>query len=288
MNAIRSVRQVIKPMQAHVGENFTIRRTLPADGLTQADPFLMLDHFGPFVQEAGAPGGVGPHPHKGFETVTYLLEGYVEHRDSTGARAVIGPGDVQWMTAGSGIVHSERPPEHFQKAGGTVHGMQLWVNLAAKDKGHAPRHQEVKATDMPSLQPAPGVTIKIAAGSYGDKASSIELLTPVTLLHVQLKAGASVALHFDVPTVIAQVMTGTVTAGNWGEQIPDGHLIQWSTGAGELQLTGVAETSDVFVLAGTPLSEPVFSYGPFVMNTQKEIWDAIREYETGKMGVLAE
>jgi redox-sensitive bicupin YhaK (pirin superfamily) len=289
--ANRPVLQVVPPQRAHVGENFTIRRTLPSHTLEQADPFLMLDHFGPFYQEPNKPGGVGPHPHRGFETVTYLLEGYVGHRDSTGAEAVIGPGELQWMTAGAGIVHAERPPQHFVQSGGTVHGVQLWVNLAAAHKNVPPRHQELAKQNVPMLQPAAGVTVRVLAGRYAGKQSPIELLTDVTILHVTVHPGAQVAIDLAYPTLVAQVLQGAGLFGEAGTPAAAGHLVQWGHEAGTALLAAApqaAEPLEALVLAGQPLNEPVVSYGPFVMNTPQQIYQAIDDYNAGRMGVLME
>lgn len=284
----RPIRQVVSPERAHVGENFTIRRTLPAATLPDADPFLMLDHFGPFYQEPNKPGGVGPHPHRGFETVTYLLEGYVGHRDSTGAEAVIGPGELQWMTAGAGIVHAERPPKHFLQTGGTVHGVQLWVNLAAAHKNTPPRHQELVKSKIEVLQPAPGVTIRVLAGAYMGKRSPIELLTDVVILHLTVQPGASIEIDLQYPTLLAQVLTGGGTVGDSGQVVTAGHLVQWEEGNGSALIQASNEPLDVLILSGKPLREPVVSYGPFVMNTPQQIYQAINDYNAGRMGVLVE
>lgn len=287
----RSVVQVILPTKALVGENFEIRRTLPVPKLRDADPFLMLDHFGPFYQAPNGAGGVGPHPHKGFETVTYLLEGYIGHRDSTGAAADIGPGELQWMTAGSGIVHAERPPKHFEESGGTVHGTQLWVNLAAKNKNVKPRHQELHKKDVPTISLPNGVMVRVLAGAYENKKSPIDLYTDVLLLHVTVPKGQSTSIPLHYPMVISQVLVGEGDFGPDKVHAADGQLVQWSKEVGNIEIsvpTHAANALELYIMAGTPLNEPIVSYGPFVMNTSQEIHQAIRDYNEGKMGFLEE
>lgn len=284
----RSVAQIVPGLKVTEGGGVTVTRTFPTNRLDELDPFLLLDRMGPWEIAPGQATGFPDHPHRGFETVTYMLEGEIEHKDSFGHHGVIGPGDVQWMTAGSGLVHSEMPGSELIRNGGRLHGFQIWVNLPKRDKMIGPHYQELKASEIPVVE-SEGVKARIVAGSTFGRKGAVETRTPISYLHLTLAPGASYA--HDVPrtqNAIVYVIGGEArfeghpeTAGEAKAAIfsHDGDRIRFSN-AGNQPL-------DVLLLAGEPLNEPVARYGPFVMNTRAEIHQAFQDYRTGKMGTIA-
>ena len=275
----------LKIFQAHqaVGpDGMPARHVITPDHAGAFDPFIYMAHFGPRELHETSWGFPG-HPHKGFETITYMLEGSLEHHDSTGGHAVLNPGDVQWMTAGAGIVHSEIPPEAFQRAGGTVHGFQIWLNLARADKSATPRFQMLRAADMPTAHPADGVTVRVIGGAEAGTSSPVDLLTDVSLIHASLSAGA--AWSYQPPAghnAFAYVFGGAGTVG--GATAETGSVALFGRDPGAIALTADDKTLDLLILTGAPIDEPVAAYGPFVMNTRDEIVEAIHDYNAGKMG----
>nr|MCU0701464.1 pirin family protein [Myxococcaceae bacterium] len=253
--------------------------------LEQVDPFLMLDEMGPVTFGPGEAVGAPDHPHRGFETVTYVLEGEAQHEDSAGHRGTIGPGDVQWMTAGAGIVHSEEPSDALKREGGRMHGFQLWVNLPRRDKFMAPRYQELKAAQIPKASTPDGLAkVVVIAGEALGVSARIETRTPILYQHWSLEPGARVHQPID-PSFngFVYVFGGAALVG--GREVKDGQLAILSDGGAiELSSTGGAQ---LLLLAGQPLREPVARYGPFVMNTQQELVDAFRDFEAGRLGAIA-
>lgn len=276
--AARSVIETIKAGRALEGAGFEVRRPFPIPRLTHVDPFLLLDEMGPTDLAPGAAKGAPDHPHRGFETVTYMIDGAVEHEDSEGHTGRIGPGGVQWMTAGSGVVHSEMPARELVSDGGRMHGFQLWVNLPAAEKMTTPRYQEFLARDIPEVETA-AATVRVIAGSYGGIQGPVETRSPMSYLHVRLAPGASTS--FAAPSDRSAVVYTFRGAG-------DGTLRIYDTDGDEIVLANDGEDpSEHLVLTGAPLGEPIARYGPFVMNTSAEIEEAIHDYQTGNFATIS-
>lgn len=268
------------------GEGMEVRRAIPNHGLPRIDPFLLLDHMGPTDFGPGEGKGAPDHPHRGFETVTYVLEGKMQHRDSQGNKGDLRAGDVQWMTAGAGLVHSELPHPDLQATGGRLHGLQLWVNLPREDKMSRPRYQDIAAETIPVVD-VPGGKVRVIAGRVGDTTAVIDTRTPIEYLHVELEGGAH--WSHQVPrghNGFCYVIRGAGTIRD--AQAKEGDLVVIPDG--QKTTIEAAPGGDVFsvlLVDGKPLGEPVVNWGPFVMNTREEILEAIRDYETGRFGTIA-
>ncbi|MDP9077308.1 MAG: pirin family protein [Bacteroidota bacterium] len=271
-----------------VGDGFRVFNYFPNDELTQkrVSPFLMLDFnaeydFGPSDHLRG----VDVHPHKGFETVTIAYKGSVAHHDSTGNSGIINPGDVQWMTAGAGILHKEYHEESFSKKGGPFEMIQLWVNLPAKDKLTAPKYQPITADQMGKVTlPDNGGVVNIIAGSLNENRGPAKTFTPVNLFDARLNKGGT--LNATIPAnhnTILLVIEGKVTVN--GEQVDQHDFVLFKNEGEEITVTG-DEESVVLLLSGEPINEPIAQYGPFVMNTQHELQVAFQEFQSGKFGIL--
>ena len=282
----REVRTVITAHRQTEGAGFVVRRPLPSPGLSLqlADPFLLLDEMGPIDYAPGAALGAPDHPHRGFETVTYLLAGAAEHQDSAGHRGTTRAGDVQWMTAGSGIVHSELPAKHLREGGGRMHGFQIWVNLPARLKRTPPRYQAVPAATMPTGRSSDGLAeVKVIAGQALDVGAAIATHTPIVYLDWTLQPGAEVWV--DLPqdhTGLVYVFGGAALVGEGRRKVADGQLAVLAPG--DRLLLRSDQGARLLVLGGVPHGEPIAHYGPFVMNTQTEIQEAIQDYQSGRMG----
>ncbi|MGI0020463.1 MAG: pirin family protein [Nitrososphaera sp.] len=280
----RTVSKIVNATETMEGEGFLVHRPFPTNALNFFDPFLLLDEMGPMELAPGEAKGAPDHPHRGFETVTYLLEGSFEHKDSQGNAGRLHPGDVQWMTAGAGVVHSEMPEKEFARAGGKLHGFQLWVNLPKKDKMMPPRYQDVPASKMPSATKS-GARVRVIAGeSLGAKAA-VDTRTPIMYLHFTLDKGASVSQ--PVPpgyNVFAYVVEGEGAFG--GKEARRGQMVMFGTEGDAVEIKAKTALS-VLLIGGVPLNEPVARYGPFVMNTREEVHQAIEDYRAGKMGSIA-
>jgi len=281
-------REVVKVVTAHrqrEGAGFIVRRPFPSDGFQYADPFVVLDEMGPVVYAPGEAVGAPDHPHRGFETVTYVLEGEMEHEDSAGHRGKLGPGDVQWMTAGRGVVHSEMPSSEMQRRGGRVHGFQLWVNLPKRDKMIAPRYQEIPRTRIPEAATPDGLArVRVVAGEALGARAVIETRTPISFLHWTFLPGASVRTR--VPrehAAYVYVFEGAVQVG--GREVREGQLAV--LGEGDEVDFKASVPAQALLLSGVPLREPVVQYGPFVMNTEREIYQAIEDYQAGRLGEIS-
>lgn len=280
---MRNVRKILSGALQSLGQGQTVMRYLPNDWTEQISPFLMLDHFGPVRVDAQHPFYVPPHPHKGFEPVTIVLKGEVLHHDSAGNTGHLKAGDIQWMTAGKGIVHSEGVPEAFLQQGGEVEIIQLWINLPRVHKQQVPRYQDIRSAQFPLVEAGEGQH-HVLAGTYFGMASPIELLHPVLLLRSELDSGQ--ASHVTIPAdynVCVFVLEGMVHSD--GFEIPANHLIWYNNSADTIELKAASPTR-YLVLAGEPIHEPVATYGPFVMNTKTELIHALEEYREGKMGIL--
>jgi redox-sensitive bicupin YhaK (pirin superfamily) len=253
------------------------------------DPFLLLDEMGPVDYAPGEAKGAPDHPHRGFETVTYMLEGQFSHKDSAGHSGVLRPGDVQWMTAGAGVVHSEMPDPAFARAGGRVHGLQLWVNLPRSDKMIAPRYQEIPAGRIPTATTNDDqVSVRVIAGEALGVKAAIETRTPILYQHFTLQPGASI-VH-PVPrdfNVFAYPLAGTGLYGDARQQIGAQRIVIFRNDGDAVTLAAGDEPLDVLLIGGVPLNEPIVRHGPFVMNTEQEIHQAIADYQAGLMGRIA-
>lgn len=270
--------------QQREGGGFLVRRPFPTQGLDPLDPLLMLDELGPVTYAPGEALGAPDHPHRGFETVTYILEGEGAHADSAGNSGVIGPGDVQWMTAGDGVVHREMPSTALMEHGGTMHGFQLWVNLPRSHKRMAPRYQDLRAADIPEVASADGlVRLRVIAGEALGVSAPTRTVTPVTYLHARLAAGASLQLPVPADHNLAvYVFEGQVHVS--GSPVGRGQLVV--LGSGDTVHLGADAPAQALLLGGRPLREPVAWGGPFVMNTEGEVRQAFRDYQAGLMGSI--
>jgi len=280
---MRSVVHLVAAHQKPLGPGQFVYSPLPNERMDQFSPFLMLDHFGPQEVSKTKPFQVPPHPHKGFEPVTLLFRGEVLHRDSLGNTGHLSAGDVQWMTAGSGIVHSEGIPPSFLDQGGEVELIQLWVNLSAKHKVHPPRYQDLRSGQFPLIHVG-DAHLRLIAGSYEGETAPTALLTPVLVMHGRLDRGGQARIQIPqgyngmVYVLSGKVVSGTKTA-------TDRTLICYAQQGAYIELEA-REHAAFVVLAGEPINEPVASYGPFVMNTRDELIQAVEEYQSGKMGLI--
>lgn len=281
--------KLIKPSAGMhwVGDGFPVHSIFSYDSLEkEMDPFLMLDYAAPHEFEPGtAPRGVGAHPHKGFETVTLAFQGEVAHSDSHGGGGIIGPGDVQWMTAASGLLHKEFHSEAFTKTGGTFQMAQLWVNLPAKDKSAQPRYQAIAKADIPIVTLPEGAgSARVVAGDYGGTKGPAMTFTPIDVWDVHLTAGKTTVLPaIDGHTTAVVVMGGSISVA--GKAASLGSLVLFDRAGKDIELDVTAD-AHLLYLGGQPISEPIVGYGPFVMNTRAEIQQAAREFQMGMMGEL--
>jgi redox-sensitive bicupin YhaK (pirin superfamily) len=287
MASVREASRVVTAHRQREGAGFIVRRPFPTQGLDLVDPFLLLDEMGPVDYRPGEAVGAPDHPHRGFETITYMLEGQFEHEDSAGHKGVLRPGDVQWMTAGAGIVHSEMPSREIREKGGRVHGFQIWVNLPAKLKLTRPRYQEVSAAKIPTAASPDGrARVRVVAGEALGASAVIDTYIPIVYQDWTLDAGADVTVALPrEQKAMAFVFEGSALVGDEGREIKDGQLALLGEGDA-VRLRGAAGGGRLLLLAGVPIEEPVARYGPFVMNTQDEIVQAMRDYQTGKMGEI--
>ena len=272
-----------------VGDGFPVRNLFPSNDLDrEVSPFIMLDYAGPqYFSPTDPPRGVGEHPHRGFETVTIVYEGVVAHRDSAGNAGVIGPGDVQWMTAASGIVHEEFHEKEFAKKGGTLHAIQLWVNLPRASKMSAPGYQTILDADIPSIDLAGGAgRLRVIAGSFLGHKGPAHTFTPVELYDLQLTAGKRVALALpEGHNTSLFVLQGRASV-NGAQAAGEAELVVFTRNGSQVEIIA-HEDSRLLVMAGEPIEEPIARYGPFVMNTKAELVQAVNDYNAGKMGHLA-
>ena len=285
MNTQASPITVVPTQVTLEGGGFQIRRAFPVAGLSYFDPILLIDEMGPVTYGPGEAIGAPDHPHRGFETVTYVIDGAMEHEDSHGHRGALRPGDVQWMTAGAGVIHSEMPSAEILRDGGRMHGFQIWVNLPKAQKMIAPRYQEFPSASLPVVT-GPGTWARVIAGELDGRRSPIETTIPTTMLHVKLDANArlSVPVPFGANAIVHTIdgsgrVQDTPLADHRAALIPNAPAA--------LDLAADAGGFEALVLAGMPLNEPVARYGPFVMNTNAEIQAAFRDYQAGRFGEIA-
>jgi redox-sensitive bicupin YhaK (pirin superfamily) len=286
----KTIRKPVDIVTAHrqtEGGGFIVRRPFPGEQIDAVDPFLLIDEMGPVDYGPGEAVGAPDHPHRGFETVTYVLDGEMEHEDSAGHRGKLGPGDVQWMTAGAGIVHSEMPSQRIREQGGRVHGFQIWINLPRKDKLTRPRYQEHSREHLPQARTGDGkAQVRVIAGEALDAKAVIQTRTPIVFQDWTLQPGADVTLPFASDLqMLAYVFEGSARVGPDGDLVREGQLA--ILGAGDaVRLTGSDEPARLLLLGGVPLREPVARYGPFVMNTRAEIAQAFTDFQSGRMGEI--
>jgi redox-sensitive bicupin YhaK (pirin superfamily) len=275
------------------GEGFPVRRAFAGVDLRRLDPFIHMDQMGEVDYAPGEPKGTAWHPHRGFETVTYIIDGTFRHQDSNGGGGLITNGDTQWMTAGGGILHIEEPPEDLVVSGGLFHGFQLWVNLPARLKLTSPRYQDIRAGQVALLSSADGgALIRLIAGDLGGHRGPGITHTPITVLHATVSPGARVALPWRADfNALAYVLAGSGTAGPQRQPVHTGQLVTFGPG-GALTFgaaprqEGPAASLEVLVLGGEPIREPVAAYGPFVMNTRDELVQAFEDYQAGRLGCI--
>jgi len=263
-----------------VGDGFPVHTVLDYQRHPELSPFLLLDHAGPAdFAPADKPRGVGWHPHRGFETVTVVLDGEVDHEDTAGNGGRIGPGDVQWMTAGSGLLHKEMHSPEFTRRGGRFHALQLWVNLPAKSKMSAPRYQTLLARDIPVVD-----GVRVVAGEYRGTKGPAQTFTPVNLLEARLRGKQSLRLSLrDGYSAGLYIVSGKATVNS--EAASEGELVVLDRKGDEVVIEAQTDAV-VFVMNGAPIDEPVAGYGPFVMNTTREIQQAFADYHAGRLGKI--
>lgn len=286
----RPVRAVTTGPRGYEGLGFPVVRAFAGVSAAALDPFIHMDQMGEVDYEPGEPRGTDWHPHRGFETVTYMIDGKFAHQDSHGGGGLIGDGAAQWMTAGSGILHIETPPAEMVTSGGVFHGIQLWVNLPKRDKFAPPRYQAIEGTDSTLLSSDDGgALIRLIAGDIDGHRGPGVTHTPITLAHATIESGA----RLNVPwardfNALVYVLSGQGSVGPAGHPVKQGQLAV--LGAGDrLTVTAQPDRSqalDVLLLGGRPIREPVFHYGPFVMNTRAEVIGALEDYQAGKFGSI--
>jgi quercetin 2,3-dioxygenase len=289
----RRVRSVTTAPGGFEGEGFPVRRAFAGVDLSLLDPFVHLDQMGEVDYAPGEPKGTAWHPHRGFETVTYLVDGVFEHQDSNGGGGVITNGDTQWMTAGQGILHIEKPPEALVVSGGLFHGVQLWVNLPKAQKWVAPRYQDLRGNSVALLASADGGTlVRVIAGDVAEHRGPGSTYTPMTMLHATVTPGAELTVPWRRDfNALAYVLAGDGYAGPDRTAVHTGQLVVF--GPGDALTVGAADKQDsrhpsleVLVLGGQPIREPVAWGGPFVMNTKQEVLQAFEDFQAGKLGTI--
>lgn len=289
---MRNVKQIYRAISQHwVGNGFLVQPLFSHMGDDRGtNPFLMLDYAAPYEfspNEARSPRGVGQHPHKGFETVTIAYHGEVAHRDSSGGGGIIYEGDVQWMTAGSGIIHEEFHSENFSKKGGLFEMVQLWVNLPAKDKNTPPRYQHLAKAGIPVVEfPDEAGCLRLIAGEYKGVKGAADTFTEMNVWDIVLNAGKKAVLEIpEAHNLSMVVLRGNVTL-NGKEQADAGQLVGFEKSGGNVHIEAGSEEVKILLLSGVPIDEPVVGYGPFVMNTAEEIRQAISDFKSGKFGSI--
>jgi quercetin 2,3-dioxygenase len=291
--AVREIFRIVTAHKQREGGGFIVRRPFPSYGLSVVDPFLLIDEMGPVDYSPGQAVGAPDHPHRGFETVTYVLEGEMEHEDSAGHRGSLRAGDVQWMTAGAGIIHSEEPSRALRENGGRIHGFQIWINLPARLKMTRPRYQEIPAAKIPVGQTADGLArVRVIAGEALGVRAVIDTHSPITYQDWTVAEGADLALPLArEQQALVYVFDGNVRLGNGDEKESGGRLVTNGQMAiladgDAVRFRGVGGGGRFLLLAGVPLGEPVARYGPFVMNNDAEIDQAVQDFQSGRMGEI--
>jgi redox-sensitive bicupin YhaK (pirin superfamily) len=286
----KKVEIIVQPRPAHfVGDGFRVHNFIPSGyrlDMKRMDPFIMLDYNSKFhFSGTETPRGVGVHPHRGFETVTIAYHGRVEHADSAGGGGVIGEGDVQWMTAASGVLHKEFHETEWAKQGGIFQMVQLWVNLPSKDKMSPPKYQAIKNSEMKKVDLGEKGFVEVIAGEYQNEKGPASTFSPVNLMNAKLKKGGKADFSFPANfNTAALVVEGSISV-NGEKNVPTDHFILFKN-EGENFIIEATEDAVVLVISGEPLNEPIFPHGPFVMNSREEIIQAFEDFNTGKFGYL--
>jgi quercetin 2,3-dioxygenase len=291
-----SLRPVLSRTEAPAGfegEGFPVRRAFAGVPLEMLDPFIHMDQMGEVEYGPGEPRGTAWHPHRGFETVTYMIDGTFQHRDSTGGGGLIANGATQWMTAGAGILHIERPPEDLVASGGLFHGIQLWVNLPAADKWVAPRYQDITASKVTLLGSADGGSlVRVIAGTVAGHEGPGITHTPIAMVHATIRPGAQLVLPWERSyNALAYVLAGRGHVGPDDAAVQTGNLAVFGAGDTVVARADTAQDErtpdlELLLLGGRPIGEPVAAYGPFVMNTRAELQQAFDDFQHGRMGVI--
>ncbi|MZE79174.1 pirin family protein [Streptomyces xinghaiensis] len=291
--AARPVLAVTTAPSGFEGEGFPVRRAFAGINYRHLDPFIMMDQMGEVEYQPGEPKGTPWHPHRGFETVTYIIDGIFDHQDSNGGGGTITNGDTQWMTAGAGLLHIEAPPEQLVLSGGLFHGLQLWVNLPAKDKMMAPRYQDIRGGSVQLLtSPDGGALLRVIAGELDGHRGPGVTHTPITMVHATLAPGAEITLPWREDfNGLAYVLAGRGSAGAERRPVRLGQTAVF--GAGSSLTVRADEKQDsrtpdleVVLLGGQPIREPMAHYGPFVMNTREELQQAFEDFQKGRLGTV--
>jgi len=286
--ADRPVRSVTTAPTGHEGEGFPVRRAFAGVAMDDLDPFIHMDQMGEIDYAPGEPKGTAWHPHRGFETVTYMIDGTFLHQDSHGGGGVIENGATQWMTAGKGILHIETPPESLVVAGGRFHGVQLWVNLPSVDKMIDPRYQNLEGGEVTLLSsPDGGALVRLIAGDLDGHTGPGSTHTPIVVAHATLFPGSRITIPWRTDfNALAYVLSGTGGAGAEQAPLRRGQLAVFGEGDTVTLSAGESEPLDVFLLGGKPLREPVAAYGPFVMNNRAELQQAVDDFQAGRLGTV--
>ncbi|MEY3322173.1 MAG: hypothetical protein RLZZ417_1756 [Bacteroidota bacterium] len=278
----RSVSNILDSSIIDMGA-FQVKQPLPTQKVPQISPFLLLHHFGPLKVSPGLdPIDLGPHPHRGFEPVTFLYQGGIRHKDSLGNEGILEAGDIQWMTAGRGIIHSERASDFFMENGGTIEGIQLWVNLPAKDKLTQPKYQEIRKSEIPFINENK-VTNRIVSGNLHGQKGIIDTFSPMLILQTSILPGGKTKIPIPENfNACIYIISGEIIL-NENFNYPAGKLIHFLNSGEGIGLEGIQD-AEILILCGENIDEPLAQYGPFVMNSQTEILQAMRDYQMGKMG----
>ncbi len=286
----RMVRSITTAPQGHEGEGFPVRRAFHGVSLADLDPFIHMDQMGEINYAPYEPKGTPWHPHRGFETVTYMIDGTFLHQDSHGGGGVIQNGATQWMTAGRGILHIETPPEDLVIRGGLFHGIQLWVNLPSKSKMIAPAYQNLEGENVKLLSSEDGgALIRLIAGNLGEHQGPGSTRTPIVMAHVTLAPGAQMTLPWNANyNALTYVLAGSGAVGIEAHSVRTGQLALFVDGDALTLRGGNSESLDVLLLGGQPIGEPVAAYGPFVMNTKAELQQAFEDFQRGLLGTIPE
>jgi quercetin 2,3-dioxygenase len=291
--AERAVRSVTTAPSGFEGEGFPVRRAFAGVDLRHLDPFIHMDQMGEVEYAPGEPKGTSWHPHRGFETVTYIIDGIFDHRDSQGGGGTITDGDTQWMTAGSGLLHIEAPPEHLVVSGGLFHGIQLWVNLPRVLKFATPRYQDIRAAQVALLSSPDGsALVRVIAGELDGHPGPGITHTPISVVHATVAPGGRLRLPWRSDfNALAYVLAGNGTVGTQRRPIRMGQLAVFGEGDTVTVDAGPDQDSrspqlDVLLLGGRPIREPVATYGPFVMNTREELAQAFEDFQAGRLGTI--
>ena len=284
---MRKVLEVKECMRTFEGDGIPVTRAFPVPSMREKDPFLLFDHFGPIDYKPGGATGVPAHPHCGFEAITYLLSGEVEHKDSWGGQAAIETGDIQWMTTGSGLVHSELVTEKFKKSGGIMQGLQIWVNLPKKNKQVKPWYQHIKKLNIPIIKENKNLEIKVLVGEVKGVKSNVQTYSPVSIFDVQFLAPGEINLDISKDQItMVYIIEGELQFSQENRIASKGQMVYFDQSSDKVHLTSISEKASYLVLSGKPLEEHVIRHGPFIANTEGEMKQAMLDYQNGRMGKL--